>query len=80
MPIEQQDLRPIAAAELVLLGDKLPFILLHMQRQSRINVEGHYNEEKQIWEEPAFCKKRPATSKNPHTYRDSDTGWKTFGY
>lgn len=65
MPIEQQELRAIASAELAPIGDKLPFVLLHMQRQPIISVKGQYNEEGQVWEEPSFCKENLLLQRTP---------------
>lgn len=65
MPTEQREFRPITCTELTPVGEKLPFVLLHMQRQPSIIVKGQYNEKKQIWEEPPSYKENLLLQRTP---------------
>lgn len=65
MPIEQQELKLSTSAELVPTREELPFVLLQMQRQPKIIVQGQYNEERQVWEEPPFCQKDRLLQRTP---------------
>lgn len=54
---EQKMSVPSVSKEQCAIGDNLPFLLLHMEKQPPINVKGNYSEAKQIWEDNVnFCK------------------------
>jgi len=65
MQIEQKISTPLTN-EIDQRADKVPFVLLHMERQPIINVKGKYNEEKQVWEDAdAFCKENLMVRRAP---------------
>lgn len=66
MQIEQAELNPpIISCEVDCIARRLPFVLLHMERQPTIIVKGGYNEAQQVWIDTSSHKEASLFQRTP---------------